>query len=75
MSGLIPAHFATGRFSYHVKVLITYSLTVGSLALLVLAGLMLADGGVAPRRLVTVSIACLFAISIPMMRFIHSVNV
>lgn len=74
MSHLIPEHFLSSRYAYHVNVLIVFSMTLGGLAFIILAGLLFAEGELPIRRVITISLASLLLLSILLIRIVSHVH-
>lgn len=73
---MLPAHFLTGEDAFRAKVVWVFSTSVGGLGMLILFGLILAEGDVPLRRLVTVLLSALLLSVTLLMRYAtHLVSV
>jgi hypothetical protein len=66
---VLPAHFLKGEDAFRAKVLWVYSTSLGSLGTLILLGLIVAEGDISARRLVTVTMAVLLLGVTVLMRY------
>jgi signal transduction histidine kinase len=66
---VLPAHFLKGEDAFRAKVLWVYSTSLGSLGTLILLGLIVAEGDISARRLVTVTMAALLLGVTVLMRY------
>ncbi|MGK0445728.1 MAG: signal transduction histidine kinase [Bermanella sp.] len=66
---MLPDHFLTGEDAFRAKVVWVFSTCVGTLGMLILFGLILAEGDVPLRRLVTVLLSALLLSVTLLMRY------
>lgn len=73
---MLPDHFLTGEDAFRAKVVWVFSTCVGTLGMLILFGLILAEGDVPLRRLVTVLLsALLLSVTLLMRHATHLVSI
>lgn len=74
-SYVIPPRFLLSEYAFHAKVLLTFAVTVGGLAITILIGLTFHEGTVPIRRLMTVFLASLLLAAVLLVRWVPRIEI